>query len=72
MTHGWKTSINEKPLWFKPSLINSFKKSISPAKPLAIYVAPDDKASAIGFTGNSMLPCGVDLVLNPLVPTVCR
>ena len=65
VTHGEKTLMNEKPLWFKPASIKAVNSLISVEKPCATNVAPAVNATSSGFNDGSIAPPGVDFVTKP-------
>src|SRR5713226_6564696 len=65
VTHGLKTSKNEKPLCSIPCLISSVRCFCSPLKPRATKVAPAARAREMGLIGASILPKGMLFVFMP-------
>ena len=65
VTQGDMTFRNAKPWWLMPATIRSTRLFMSPEKPRATHVAPNEIASSHGSTEGSGFPKKVDFVLSP-------
>ncbi len=65
VTHGDKASTSANPSCSIAPAIRSVICFVSPENPRDTYVAPDPRARAMGFTGLSRAPSGVDFVTIP-------